>query len=143
MSAETDGSLARISALHSLANVLGAIFPPLLFSVHLYLISLVIELDFIVKGNGFYKVEIFLNLINYLFPLSLFQMASSLQDCEQLCLATLRKLSWLPSLAISDPNAYFSVTLPYCYVEVQPDTTESCQACKITSFRTLIQNILP
>lgn len=30
------------------------------------------ELDFIVKGNGFYKVEIFLNLINYLFTPSLF-----------------------------------------------------------------------
>lgn len=138
MSAETDCSLARISALHSPANVLGAIFPPLLFSVHLYLIPLVMELDFIVKGNGFYKVEILLNLINYLFPPSLFQMASSLQDCEQLCLATLRELRWLPSLAISHPNVYFSVTLPYCYVEVQPGTTESCQACKTTSFRTLI-----
>lgn len=114
MSAETNGSLARISAPHSPANVLGAILPPLLFSVHLYLIPLVMEHDFIVKSNGFCKVEIFLNLINYLFPPSLFQMASSLQDCEQLCLATLsiKQLSWFPSLAISDPNAYFSVTLP-------------------------------
>lgn len=37
------------------------------FSVHLYLFPPVMELDFIAKGDGFHKVEIFLNLINYLF----------------------------------------------------------------------------
>lgn len=67
MSAEADGSVARISVLHSPANVLGSIFPPSLFSVHLYLSPPVMELDFIAKGNGFHKVEIFLNMINYLF----------------------------------------------------------------------------
>lgn len=66
-SAEADGSVAKISVLHSPANVLGSTFPPSLFSMHLYLFPPVMELDFIAKGDGFHKVEIFLNLINFLF----------------------------------------------------------------------------
>lgn len=67
MSAEADSLVARVSVLHSPANVLGSTFPTSLYSVHLYLLPPVMELDFIANGNGIHKVEIFLNFINYFF----------------------------------------------------------------------------
>lgn len=54
MPAEADGSVARISVLHSPANVFGSTFPPSLFSVLLFLFPPVMELDFIAKGDGFH-----------------------------------------------------------------------------------------
>lgn len=70
--AKADGCIARIPILHSSANVLGSTFLSAILNVHSYLFPLVIELDFIVKDNDCHKVEIFLNLINYLFTHGLF-----------------------------------------------------------------------
>lgn len=144
MSAEVDGSLARISALHSPANVLGSTFPALLFSVQVYLFSLVMELDCIVKGNGFYKEEIFLNLTNYLFTPRPFpdglQSARSWTTLScNVKYNVAKQVVFLP-WQYQTQMATFLAHFLNGFVVVPAHTNDTCQVCEATSFRAFILN---
>lgn len=139
MSAEADGSVARISVLHPPENVLGSIFPPSLFSVHLYLFPPVMELDFITKGDGFHKVEIFLNLINYLFTHS--PLPDGLQSARPWTTLscnvkyTTAKQAVFFSWQYQTQMPTFLAHFLNCCIVVPAHTNDVCQAHEVASFR--------
>lgn len=104
------------------------------------------ELDFIAKDNDFHKVEIFLNLINYLFTHRLFpdglqSARSSTAFPFNLKYTTAKKAVSFPWKYQPQMPTFLALFLKF-YIVILAHTNDACQAQKTASFRAFNAAIL-